>query len=119
MPFMNKSRQAIMRRSRLFITESKKRSVGKISGNSEIIVSGSEIRLARLILTNYRIQTWRKRNSGRQSDPSFPQNLINGKKIILKKQNEIISDEREVAEIFMDGKLKIKLTIYLQISFNI
>ena len=43
-----------------------------------------------------------RRNSGKQSDPSFPKNLINGKKIILKEQDEIISDERKVAEILMD-----------------
>ena len=45
---------------------------------------------------------WTRRNSGKQSDPSSPKNLINGQKIILKEQNEIISDERIVAVIFMD-----------------
>ena len=45
---------------------------------------------------------WTRRNSGKQSDPSFPKIQINGKKIILKEQDEIISDERKVAEIFMD-----------------
>ena len=45
---------------------------------------------------------WIRRNSGKQLDPSFPKNLINRqKKIILKEQDEIIS-ERKVAKIFMD-----------------
>ena len=45
---------------------------------------------------------WTRRNSGKQSDPSFPKNLINRQKITLKEQDEIISDERKVAKIFMD-----------------
>ena len=35
------------------------------------------------------------------SDHSFPKHLINRKKIILKEQDQIIS-ERKVTEIFMD-----------------
>ena len=52
----------------------------KICGNSEIIVLRYEIRPARLILTDYRIQMSTRRNSGKQSDPSFLKNLINGQK---------------------------------------
>ena len=74
----------------------------QMSSVIEIILLVYEIRHERLTLTNYRIQMWTRRNSGKQSDPSFPKIQINGKKIILKEQDEIISDERKVAEIFMD-----------------
>ena len=45
---------------------------------------------------NYRIQTWTRRHSGKQSDPSFPRKLINGG------GKSYLRNKMKAEEIFMD-----------------
>ena len=94
-----------MRRSRLFniFTESKKRSDWENFRKQQNYCVRLRNQARKAYFNKLQHTDVDKKKFWKTIGPFFSQNLTNGqKKIILREQDEIISDERKVAEIFMD-----------------